>query len=514
MSTFDIVVPTIGRESLLGLLESLDRSTGPRPGAIWLVDDRNTNEGPLQESLERLPVRLLRGRGAGPAAARNVGWKASEADWVAFLDDDVVVTRDWGEQLQRDLTAAPPGVAGSQGRLVVPSPAGRRPTDWERNVMGLEQALWATADMAYRRRVLAEVGGFDERFPRAYREDADLALRVRRRGYELLRGDRVTVHPIRQADRWASIRLQAGNADDVLMRALHGKRWREQAGAMGGRRPLHLATTAAAVATAGLVLRRNRAALASGLAWLAATAEFAWRRIAPGPRTVDEVITMVATSAVVPVAATWHWLVGAAKIHRTIRDGERAPHPAQDRDRAPDPGQERDRPAAVLFDRDGTLVDDVPYNGDPARVVVVPGAREALDRLRRRGIPTAVVTNQSGVARGLLSLEQVKAVNDRIEELLGPVGPWLVCPHDPNDDCRCRKPAPGLILQAAEHLGVAPSRCAVIGDIGSDIAAARAAEARAVLVPTPRTRQEEVDSAPEVARDLVAAVVLLLGAEA
>jgi histidinol-phosphate phosphatase family protein len=167
----------------------------------------------------------------------------------------------------------------------------------------------------------------------------------------------------------------------------------------------------------------------------------------------------------------------------------------------------------VLFDRDGTLVADVPYNGDPDRVVPMPGAREALARLRAAGVATAVVSNQSGVARGRLSREQVEAVNRRVEELLGPLGPWLVCPHGPGDGCRCRKPAPGLVEAAARALGVEAGDCVVVGDIGADVEAARAAGARAVLVPTAATRPEEVAAAPTVAADLPAAVDLLLGPE-
>ncbi len=168
-------------------------------------------------------------------------------------------------------------------------------------------------------------------------------------------------------------------------------------------------------------------------------------------------------------------------------------------------------PAAVLFDRDGTLVVDVPYNGDPDRVEPMAGARAALDRVRERGIPTAVVSNQSGVARGLLTAEAVAAVNARVEELLGPLGPWAICPHGPEDGCACRKPAPGLVLEAARALAVAPGRCAVIGDIGADVEAARAAGARGILVPTPVTRPEEVAAADEVSPDLRAAVERLLG---
>ncbi len=172
------------------------------------------------------------------------------------------------------------------------------------------------------------------------------------------------------------------------------------------------------------------------------------------------------------------------------------------------------RPAAVLFDRDGTLVVDVPYNGDPARVELVPGAREALDRLRAAGIAIGVVSNQSGVARGLLTEEDVRAVNARAEELLGPVGTWQYCPHGPEDGCDCRKPAPGLVRRAAAALGTTPERCVVVGDIGADVGAARSAGARAVLVPTSRTLREEIDAAPQIAPDLTAAVDMLLGSPA
>ncbi|MDP8948723.1 MAG: glycosyltransferase, partial [Actinomycetota bacterium] len=243
----DLVVPTSGRPSLRALLDALAAGSGPLPGKILLVDDRPAPEAPLLP--EGPPPRLagrveaLRGRAAGPAAARNTGWRASEAEWVAFLDDDVVPDPDWCARLFEDLAGSDRDVVGSQGLVRVPMPEDRRPTDWERSVKGLEGAPWITANIAYRRAALEEVGGFDERFPRAYREDADLGLRVTAAGYRIERGQRAVTHPVRPAGPLVSVRLQAGNADDALMSALHGPGWRERAGAPAGRRPRHLAVT-------------------------------------------------------------------------------------------------------------------------------------------------------------------------------------------------------------------------------------------------------------------------------
>jgi histidinol-phosphate phosphatase family protein len=510
--TVEVVIPTTGRPSLRDLLLTLTDLEGPRLDRVLVVDDRRRPAAPLRLGAPRAEttVQVLRGPGRGPAAARNAGWRAARADWVCFLDDDVVPTRGWLRSLSDDLAELDRGVAGSQGRVRVPLPDDRRPTDWERNVAGLARAQWATADMAYRRSALAAVGGFDERFERAYREDADLALRMRRRGYPLVTGRREVVHPVRPADPLVSVRLQAGNADDVLMRALHGRRWRAEAGAPRGRLRRHLAVTGAGAAGLGaLALGRRRTASAAGGAFLAGTAELAWARTVPGPRTRAEVATMLVSSALLPPAGTAHWLRGLARLPLLLRDRARAPRP----EAAPAAAGTLGPPAAVLLDRDGTLIEDVPYNGDPDRVRPLPGARRALERLRAAGVALAVVSNQSGIGRGLLREETVRAVNRRVEELLGPLGPFLVCPHAPEAGCHCRKPAPGLVLRAAALLGVPAERSAVIGDIGADVEAAQAAGARAVLVPTARTRSEEVDAAPAVAADLEHAVDLLLGSE-
>jgi HAD superfamily hydrolase (TIGR01662 family) len=482
-----VVVPTIGRPSLDVLLDALAAAAGPRPAELILVDDRPSGT-PLRPDRPGLPpVRVVRTGGGGPARARNLGWRTAGSEWIAFLDDDVVPDPDWYERLAADLADLPADVAGSQGRVRVPLPEDRRPTDWERGTAGLATSAWITADLAYRRAALAAVGGFDERFPRAFREDSDLALRVMATGGRLVRGERWITHPVRPVDRWVSVRVQAGNADDVLMRRLHGPGWRERAEAPLGRRPQHLAVTAAGLAAVGLAAaRRPRAAALAAAAWLAGTAEFAWARIAPGPRDRAEVTTMLVTSALIPPLATWHVLRGVVR-HRRVTPW-------------------RGLPDLVLFDRDGTLVHDFPYNGDPDWIRPVDGAKEALDRLRARGVRVGVVSNQSGVARGLITRPQVEACNARLAELLGPFDVIRYCPHGPDDGCACRKPAPGMVKDACADLGLDPARCVVIGDIAADVDAATAAGAVGILVPTPVTRRSEVAAAPHTAPSLPAAV--------
>ncbi len=247
-------------------------------------------------------------------------------------------------------------VAGVQGRNIVPLPDGRRPTDWERNVAGLAAARWATADMAYRRDALAAVGGFDERFRRAYREDADIALRVRAAGWRLARGIRRTHHPVGPAGRWVSVRLQAGNADDIMMRALHGG-----AGAAAdvprGMRRSHLTGRGGAWRRGPRRRRRPRARRWPG-GQEGCHARLRWRASSRATRPSGG--RDMCNQHRLPFAATWHTLprhaCGAALAIAPPR-----------RDR------ERYAPQAVLFDRDGTLVVDVPYT-PPRRVRLMPGA--------------------------------------------------------------------------------------------------------------------------------------------
>ncbi len=148
----------------------------------------------------------------------------------------------------------------------------------------------------------------------------------------------------------------------------------------------------------------------------------------------------------------------------------------------------------MLFDRDETIVIDVPFNGDPDRVEPAPNARALLDRLRAARLPLAVVSNQSGIGRGLISTEAVEAVNRRIDELLGPFAGFFVCPHAIEDACECRKPKPKLILDAARALGVDPACCVVVGDRESDVEAARSAGAIPLKIAGPHELGKAVET--------------------
>jgi D-glycero-D-manno-heptose 1,7-bisphosphate phosphatase len=133
---------------------------------------------------------------------------------------------------------------------------------------------------------------------------------------------------------------------------------------------------------------------------------------------------------------------------------------------------------ALFLDRDGTLITDVGYPRDPAQVELLPGAIEALLDLQRR-FALVIVSNQSGIARGLVSEAEARAVHDRVVELFARGGVSFAgayyCPHAPGVGCRCRKPAPGLVLDAARELGLDLARSVLLGDKPSDIAAGVAA---------------------------------------
>lgn len=148
---------------------------------------------------------------------------------------------------------------------------------------------------------------------------------------------------------------------------------------------------------------------------------------------------------------------------------------------------------AVFLDKDGTLIDDVPFNADPCKIRLSVGAGDALHALRSLGFRLIVVSNQPGIARGFVPEAAMADVRRRIDELLAPHGVSLdgfyYCPHWPHGrlsrhafSCDCRKPRPGLLLRAAAENGIDVTRSWMVGDILDDVEAGRRAGCRTLLI--------------------------------
>jgi histidinol-phosphate phosphatase family protein len=173
---------------------------------------------------------------------------------------------------------------------------------------------------------------------------------------------------------------------------------------------------------------------------------------------------------------------------------------------------------AVFLDRDGTLVEERDYLDDPADVQLVPGAEDAVRRLREAGFRVVLVTNQSGIARGLYGEEDYRAVQARLEDLLRDAGTHLdatyYCPHHPDftGPCSCRKPGAGMYRNAERELGIALDRSWYVGDKLTDVEPARMLGGRGILVLTgygPESRRS-VGEGVQVAASVAEAADLIL----
>jgi len=174
---------------------------------------------------------------------------------------------------------------------------------------------------------------------------------------------------------------------------------------------------------------------------------------------------------------------------------------------------ERLRRRAALLDRDGTIIVDAHYLGDPERVTLLPGAAEGIRLLATAGVPSVICSNQSGIARGLVTLEQYRAVRLRVEELLRNEGAELldtfICPHHPDYDgpCPCRKPGVLLFEQAAAVHGLDLRHSLFVGDKYRDVAPAAHYHASGFLVRGPETPDDDVTRATAANASVVASLL-------
>ncbi len=177
----------------------------------------------------------------------------------------------------------------------------------------------------------------------------------------------------------------------------------------------------------------------------------------------------------------------------------------------------------VILDRDGVINEDSDnYIKSPEEWLPIPGSLAAIARLHRAGWRVIVATNQSGVARGLFNLDTLMRIHEKmyraVSDAGGQIDAVFFCPHVPDDDCQCRKPRPGLLLDIASRLRIDLSGVPAIGDSLRDLQAARAAGATPLLVRTGKgastLAHPGLDPAVPVFRDLAGAVDALLTPDA
>jgi cellulose synthase/poly-beta-1,6-N-acetylglucosamine synthase-like glycosyltransferase len=252
-----------------------------------------------------MPV-LSRG---GPAAARNLGWRAAQGEIIAFTDDDCVPSPGW---LKAGVAAFADGVAGVYGKLSMPLPPD--PTDYERNAAYLEHSEFVTANCLYRRDVLAASGGFDERFTAAWREDSDLFFALLEQGCRLeYAPDAVVLHPVRPAPWGISLSQQRKNRFNALLYKKHPALYRQRVQASPPWRYYGIIATLL-VALAGAWAGQGAVVLGALGVWALLTALFCAQRLQHTSHAPHHIVEMIVTSILIPPIAIFWRLAGAIKF--------------------------------------------------------------------------------------------------------------------------------------------------------------------------------------------------------
>jgi GT2 family glycosyltransferase len=321
-----VVVPTHLRPALLKrCLRALCRqSIGAQAYEVIVVDDgRQDAARDVVRELAADPgapaLHYLRpASGRGPARARNLGWQAARATLIAFTDDDTIPHPDWLAHGEAALAARPEWCALA-GQVVVPLEGGpaRRPSDHGRMMQGLQHAEFVTANAFVWRGVLERVGGFDERFLRAWREDSDLQFRLLQQAGPVGRCDSARVlHPVRHEPWGVCLRQQRNTYFDALLYKKHPRLYRERI----RRVPPWDYYAIVGASAAAVAFAARGAPWTAGLSAAAATAlvlRLAWQRLRPTRRDAAHVIEMLATSALIPFLSVY-WRTRGALHFRVL----------------------------------------------------------------------------------------------------------------------------------------------------------------------------------------------------
>jgi GT2 family glycosyltransferase len=310
-----IVIPTYRRPQLLARCLLATLSQRAYDYEIIVADD-----GPDQatracvESLRagsHVPIHYLPvTRTQGPAGARNAGWRVARAPIVAFTDDDTIPDPGW---LSSALRGFDENVDAVTGRVEMPLPPVI--TDYERDASGLATAEFVTANCLIRKSALERVGGFDERFTAAWREDSDIEFSILKSGGRVASVvDAVVVHPIRPAGFGASIRQQRKIQFDALLHSKHPGLYRQRIRAHAPYRYYLISTMAIAAAVLALAGAPIAVIALPLLAWALLTAKFCATRLKGTSKAPRHVLEMIVTSAAIPPLAVFWRIRGAFKF--------------------------------------------------------------------------------------------------------------------------------------------------------------------------------------------------------
>lgn len=308
-----VVVPTYRRPDLLErcLACLAAQRLDPESFEVVVADDAASDAtrtqverwaATIRPALHYVPVTANH----GPAAARNRGWEVARGELIAFTDDDCQPDPDW---LAAGLATLDAGADAVAGRVIVPLP--ERPTDYERNEAGLATAAFVTANCFVRRSLLQAVGGFDERFQLAWREDSDLHFALLRRGVSIVRAPGAIVrHPVRPAPWGVSLRQQAKSRFNALLYRKHPQLYRQHI-RRGPPWLSYAAVLALVAALGGTLARQPVIAIASWAIWIGLTLRFTHRRLRGTSRAPAHVAEMLVTSVLIPPLSIYWRLRGA-----------------------------------------------------------------------------------------------------------------------------------------------------------------------------------------------------------
>ena len=311
-----IIVPTYRRAELLNrcLAGLVAQEFDPAAYEIIIADNAGSPEterlvGKWSANTAPALRYVLANRSPGPAAARNVGWRTADGEIIAFTDDDCIPEPGW---LKAGIAALENGVAAAGGRIRVP--LSEAPTDYERNEAGLEGVEFATANCFCRREVLAAIGGFDERFTMAWREDSDLQFKMLERGLRVVSAPAAVItHPVRPG-RWAiSLSQQRKSMFNALLYKKHPVLYRRK---IEPTPPWHYYGNCTAwwAALGSAWIGQSALALTAAGVWLLLTGRFCARRLRRTSRAPYHVAEMVLTSALIPSLSLFWRIRGAFKF--------------------------------------------------------------------------------------------------------------------------------------------------------------------------------------------------------